>query len=85
MNQTKTAPIPIPRIQALRLTCNHCRSALIIPLDAREVPGQCFNCCQPFPSAGIQALLREMYYIRRELAEDKTRRYDIAIEALIDD
>jgi hypothetical protein len=85
MHSVKTEPIPVNRIQSLRLTCNRCRSALIIPLNAREIPGKCFNCYQPFPAENIQALLRELRHVRRELDDSKTQGYNISLEVNLDD
>jgi hypothetical protein len=73
--------ITLANLQALRLTCTHCRSALIIPLDAHDVPGQCFNCSVKFPAVNILTLLRELHLNKRDLT---IGHYDIALEVIDD-
>ncbi len=73
--------IPINRIDALRLTCNLCQAALIIPVDAREIPGRCFNCRQELPSSSVQKLITELRYMKQELNQTPIR-HAISIEAI---
>ena len=76
--------IPINAIEALRLTCKNCNAALIIPLDAREVPCRCFNCAQQFPSANIQKLLLKLRYTQQDLKQNE-HRHAIVLEAVLMD
>lgn len=61
---TDTAPIPASRIKGLRIVCRHCGVEIMLPVTAREAPGQCFNCNTRFADGGgILSALRELKWL----------------------
>jgi len=60
-----TTILPIAAIRSLRLTCNHCSAAIIIPLTAKDAPAQCFNCYAKLPGPEVvRGLVRELNWLQ---------------------
>lgn len=80
MNNT-TAPtlIPLSRVQGLRITCSGCGASMVIPLDARHGPVQCFNCLRNLPGADLLNLTRELKWMR-DGSEGVKVAFDVALE-----
>lgn len=57
-------PIPASRIKGLRVVCRKCGVEVMLPVTAREVLAQCFNCGTRFADGdGVAAALRELKWL----------------------
>ena len=60
--------LPVAAIRALRLTCNRCGAAVVIPMSAKDAPAQCFNCGTRLPGPEIvRGLVRELRWLQDQL------------------
>ena len=64
-----TPPIPVSAIEAVRLTCKHCGVAVIMPMETKEVPAKCFNCCYEFPAQSLREFMREFRYLKEAVGK----------------
>lgn len=65
--------IPASRIKGLRIVCRRCGVEIMLPVTARESPGQCFNCASRFADGGgIVSALRELKWLHDMDGSDNT-------------
>ena len=63
-----TTILPIAAIRALRLTCRHCGSAVVIPISAHQGPLTCFNCARELPGMEVMKLVGELRWLQKYTA-----------------
>lgn len=73
--------IDVSDISILRITCKHCKTALILPLNANNPPFRCVNCATNFPQTAIKDLMRNLEHIAYMLKHNSN---DIAVELHIE-
>ena len=78
-----TTILPIAAIRALRLTCRHCGSAVVIPISAHQGPLTCFNCARELPGMEVMKLVGELRWLQKYTAAHGTEAsvaFDAALE-----
>ena len=78
-----TTILPIAAIRALRPTCRHCGSAVVIPLTAHQGPLKCFNCARQLPGLEVMKLVGELRWLQDYTAATGagvTAEFDAALE-----
>jgi DNA-directed RNA polymerase subunit RPC12/RpoP len=59
--------VNVTDIKSVRITCKHCKAALILPLDAIGTPYRCVNCSKDFPAKEVKELMRQLQCLQRQL------------------
>ena len=76
--------LPVSAIRALRLTCNRCGAAVVIPMSAKDAPAQRFHCGTRRPGPEIVCgLVRALRWLQTYTAApgaDTSVAFDAALE-----
>ena len=71
--------VDIADIQKVRITCNKCGTAVIMPLSAINVSSTCVNCCHELPELPVKSLMSELRALKTALA-DKNVTFQLHLE-----
>lgn len=77
----KSFLISVADIQKVRITCNHCGTAVIMPitLPILNVSSSCVNCGRDLPAQAIKELMLELKTLKNALSDDKVT-FELHIE-----
>jgi hypothetical protein len=70
-NEKTPFSVNVGDIQSIRITCKHCKTAVILPLSVGNVPHQCINCATTLPASTIKEIMQQLGFLSRQLRENK--------------